>query len=298
MEDEPKTVYGDKPKPVSKNKRLLWILLGSLCLVAFLIFITRTPKKSSEHVAVKGATDEQRNLYSKAEIENLIKEKALEEMQNKETHKPQQVAIAAKRSLNSQIAVFVKEEAKQSPREDRQEKEKSLNISTGVKVKAHLANAIFSLNVSSPVIAITDEDLKKDDVVILPKNTQFVGDAAILKSRDRVNVQFSTMVLPDGKELKVRAMALGLDGSGGVKGKVDKQYDKSLLRAAGETALAGAAVELGVRDRPFTLTDELRLNAARNLTGDARGALNDVKIEESITVEAYTPILVLFLDSI
>ncbi len=298
MEDEPKTVYGDKPKPALKKKQVLWVLMGGLCLIVLFFFFAGTPKKPSGRVEVKGATDEQKNLYSRAEIENLIKEKALEETDKKEIHKQQQTAVVSKRTLNSPIAVFVEEKEKPKPREVRQEKAQGLNIATGVKVKAHLANAIFSFNVSSPVVAITDEDLKKDDVVILPKNTQFVGDAAILKSRDRVNVKFSTMVLPDGKELNVRAMALGLDGSGGVKGKVDKQYDKSLLRAAGETALAGAAVVLGVRDRPLTLTDELRLNAARNLTDDARDALNDVKVEESITVEAYTPILVLFLDSI
>ncbi len=179
-----------------------------------------------------------------------------------------------------------------------QEKNRDLGISTGVKVKAHLANAIFSFNVSSPVVAVTDEDFKKDDAVILPKGTQFVGDAGIVKSRDRVNINFSTMILPDGRELKARAMALSLDGSGGVKGKVDKQYDKSFLRAVGETLLSGAALVVGTREQPLTLTDELRLNAARNLTDDARGALNNVKIEESITVESYTPILVLFLESV
>ncbi len=298
MEDEPKTVYGDKPKSVTKHKRVLWILLGSVCFVfLFLLFFSasKKPHKRAEAKVVKG---EQRNLYSKAEIENLIKEKALEEMDRKQTNKSQQVAVASKRALNSPIAVFVKEEVKQEMRGDWQERKQSLNISTGVKVKAHLANAIFSFNVSSPVIAVTDEDLKKDGVVLLPKNTQFIGDAGILKSRDRVNVKFSTMVFPDGREMKVRAMALGLDGSGGVKGKVDKQYDKSLLRAAGETALAGAALVVGTSARPLTLGDELRLNAARNLTSDAREALNDVKIEESVTVEAYTPVLVLFLDSL
>jgi len=62
--------------------------------------------------------------------------------------------------------------------------------------------------------------------------------------------------------------------------------------------LAGAAMVLGTRDRALTLEDELRLNASRNLTDDAQEALNQVRIEESITVEAYTPILILFLESL
>ena len=87
-----------------------------------------------------------------------------------------------------------------------------LGVPTGVKIKAHLANAIFSFNVSSPVIAVVDEDYGKDDVTLIPKGTQFIGDAGIVKSRDRVNVKFSTMVLPDGREMPVKAMALSLDG--------------------------------------------------------------------------------------
>ncbi len=298
MEEEPIAFFEDKPKPAVKNKRVLWILLGSLSLIVLFFFLTATSKKPHGREKVKDVTGELKNLYSKAEIENLIKEKAIEEIEKKETDKEHQADAMSKRTLNSKIAVFVEDDVKQNAPEATHEKENNLNISTGVKVKAHLANAIFSFNVSSPVIAITDEDLKKDGVVLLPKNTQFIGDAGILKSRDRVNIKFSTMVFPDGREMKVRAMALGLDGSGGVKGKVDKQYDKSLLRAAGETALAGAALVVGTSARPLTLGDELRLNAARNLTSDAREALNDVKIEESVTVEAYTPILVLFLDSL
>jgi type IV secretory pathway VirB10-like protein len=171
-----------------------------------------------------------------------------------------------------------------------------LGLPTGSKIKAHLANAIFSFNVTSPVVAVVDEDFIKDEKIIIPKGTQFIGDAGILKSRDRINVRFSVMVLPGGKEIKVNAMALSLDGSGGIKGKVDKQGGKSILKSIGEMVLAAGTVVLGTKDRAVTLEDELRLNAARNLSDDARDGLNQVKIEESISTQAYTPILILFLD--
>ena len=298
MDEDVKKFFGDKPKLPAKSKRVLGILLGGICLFALFLFFIQSPKKHAARPDAESGEKDLKGLYSRAEIESLIKEKTMEEMEKKEVRKPQETVPGQKRKLNSQIAVFIKDEGKQNTGEVAQQKDQRLNIPTGEKIKAHLANAIFSFNVSSPVVAITDEDVKKDAVVIIPKNTKFVGDAGIVKSRDRVNIKFSTMILPDGRELKVRAMGLGLDGSGGIKGRVDKQYDKSLLRAAGETALAGAAIVLGTRERALTLGDELRLNAARNLTDDAHEALNNVKIEESITVEAYTPILVLFLESV
>ncbi len=298
MENNPIRFFGDRAKLSFKKGKTVWIGLAALCLLGLLIFLSQEPKKHSSRTKVVETDSDQKNLYSKAEIESLIKEKSLEEMEKKETQNPRQQVSTPQRKLNSKIAVFIKEEIKQNAREVGPQKDKTRQIPTGVKVKAHLANAIFSFNVSSPVLAITDEDVTKDDAVVLPKNTQFVGDAGIVKSRDRVNIRFSTMVLPDGKEVKIRAMALGLDGSGGIKGKVDKQYDKSLFRAAGETVLAGASLVLGAQNRALTLEDELRLNAARNLTDDAHQALNNVKVEESISVEAYTPLLVLFLEQV
>ena len=176
--------------------------------------------------------------------------------------------------------------------------------------KRDLASQIFSFNVSSPVIAVVDEDVKQGDQVVIPRGTQFIGNAAVLKSKDRVNIKFNVMVLPDGREIKVKAMALSLDGSGGIQGRVDRELDKSIFKAIGEVALSGAALAIGTRDRALTLEDQIRLNAARNpkgrgpqrglygLTDDAENALRRVKPEKSITIEAYTPILVLFLDFI
>lgn len=250
--------------------------------------------------------EERRNVYSKTEIENLIKGQIAQEMEKTETKKPKDVRdISHIRKYASPIAVYIRKEDETKENgtkflklEETSRQDHVFGISTGTKIKAVLANAIFSFNVSSPVIAFTDEDVIKDGKVIIPKGTQFIGNAGILKSRDRVNVLFSVMIPPCGKELKIRAMALSLDGSGGIAGKVEKQYDKSFLKAAGEILLGGAALVVGTTStQAMTLEDEVRLNAARNLTDDAQGALSQVRIEESIRVEAYTPILVLVLES-
>lgn len=297
MTDEPKTFMQDDKK-INKKPLILFAVTAIIFLLG-VVFMMSSSKRVKHPAKNKAGAEEKREVYSKAEIENLIKGQIAVEIEKTDAKKPKEVSSRQGRKLSSPIAVFIRkeEEPKISRTEGGAKQDKNIGISTGTKIKAYLANAIFSFNVSSPVIAVADEDVKKDGKIVIPKGTQFIGEAGIVKSRNRVNIQFSTMVLPDGREVRVRAMALSLDGAGGVIGKVDKQFDKSILKSAGEIILGGAALVVGTSNRAMTLEDELRLNAARNLTDDAKGALSQVRPEESIRVEAYTPILVLALES-
>lgn len=296
MNTEPKSFYTKIGQPLEKNKRLVIALAACICAVILFVVYKNQPVSKKTEIKATSTKDES-TFYSKSEIDNLIKgQLSKKESDQKEKIVQIQAKPTEKRKLKTAIAVFIKAAEEKKPAPTVTENDKSVEIPTGSKIKAHLANAIFSFNVTSPVVAVVDEDFVKDEQVIIPKGTQFIGDAGILKSRDRINVRFSVMVLPSGKETKVSAMALGLDGSGGIKGRLDKQSDKSIFKALGETLLAGSAVVLGRTNNALSLSDELRLNTARNLSDDARNSLNQVKIEESVSVEAYTPILVLFLD--
>jgi len=297
MADIPKTFLQDHKK---MDKKAI-ILVGSVALIFLVavLFLMSSSKRVKRPAKPKASVEERRDVYSKTEIENLIKGQIAEEMEKTDANKPKETSSERGRKLGSPIAVFIKKEnVPETEKTQAGTKQYSeIGIPLGTKIKAFLSNAIFSFNIASPVVAITDEDVSKDGKVIIPRGTQFIGEAGIVKSRDRVNIQFASMVMPDGRETRIRAMALSQDGSGGIKGKVDKQLDKSVLKAAGEILLGGAALVVGTSNRAMTLEDELRLNAARNLTDDARGALSQVRPEESIRVEAYTPILVLILES-
>lgn len=294
MKPEPKAFYTKVGLPLLKNKRLLVLGAVVFCAVILVLFKNQHVPKTE----IKTTPAEENTLYTKDEIDSFIKEQLLKKESDEINTGPVQTNPPENRKFKTAIAVFIKKEDDEKTVTVISPVNEDLGIPTGSKIKAHLANAIFSFNVTSPVVAVVDEDFIKDEKIIIPKGTQFIGDAGILKSHDRINVRFSVMVLPGGKEIKVNAMALSLDGSGGIKGKVDKQGGKSILKSIGETILAAGAVVLGTKDRAVTLEDELRLNAARNLSDDARDGLNQVKIEESISTQAYTPIFVLFLDSL
>lgn len=295
MTSEPKSFYAKPKLSLMKNKRL--VIAGAIGIGVVMLFFLYQNEHAHKNAQIKPPSrTEENTLYSKAEIDALIKDQlSKREFDQKNKYQHSDLKTSASRKLKTAIAVYVKKKEEVKSLAQVSVKNKTLGIPTGSKLKAHLANAIFSFNVTSPAVAVVDEDFSKDGEVIIPKGTEFIGDAGILKSVDRINVRFSVMVLPSGKELKVSAMALSLDGSGGIRGKVDRQDDKSIFKVLGETTLAAGAVVLGTQNRALTLEDELRLNTARNLSDDARGALNQVKIEESITVEAYTLIQILFL---
>ena len=144
------------------------------------------------------------------------------------------------------------------------------------------------------------KDVEKNGKVVIPKDSQFLGMAGILKSINRVNVNFDRLIFPDGREVRVRAMALSEDGSAGIAGRVSKHRDMRVLKALGETALAGAAIfgRGGVSTDPYSFEDRLRENAFDNLTGMAREDIRNVKTDVSITVDSFTPVQVILMETV
>lgn len=179
------------------------------------------------------------------------------------------------------------------------EKEQPLGLPAGTKVPAFLEDRIFSFNVAAPVIAIIAKDFKWNGRTVIPKGSKLLGEANVLKSLDRINVNFERLIFPDGSERRVRAIALADDGASGIRGKLDKHRDTKVLKAIGETLLSGASLFVGsTSSSPYSLQDQLRSNVAQNLSNQAAQDLRSVKVAESITVEASTPVQVVFLEAL
>lgn len=94
---------------------------------------------------------------------------------------------------------------------------------TGFTFPVVLRTAIFSYNIVTPVIVETEHDITFLGKTMLPKNTKIIGSASVTKSADRVNVNFATIVFPDGEEIPFSGMALHTDGSAGIPGKVKRE---------------------------------------------------------------------------
>ncbi len=282
------------------KERKFWVAFAVIFFI-YLIYRWETrrvsePKKVKEFALI---SDESRKTFSQSDFNpsRTVKRSQIQERSYNGGKPPQK-----ERNYATDIAVFLyhdeqKEKKRVSLKEGKESKK--IGLPAGTKIPAMVKDSIFSFNVGAPVTAVVTNDFLKDSSVLIPKESKFLGEAGVLRSLNRINVHFELLIFPDGTEHRVRALALSEDGSAGVKGRVSKHTDMKVLKAIGETTLAGVSLFAGgIQNSPYSLQDNLRMNLAQNLTSEARGNLRDVKVDTSITVEGFTPIQVILLDGI
>jgi type IV secretory pathway VirB10-like protein len=305
----PEPAFLDEPEGFEKMrfqaKDLLgapWVKWGGAILLAIVVALILMPHSSKRKVTKGSVTPEEKRLTMTAISMGQAIETASKPVRVQEPERPLKIQTRSKRKLDSKIAVFVRaplEDPQNSSRKDPVERLK-LNIPSGTKIPAFLEDRVFSFNVEAPVLAVLAKDFSVEDKVVIPKGSKFVGEANVLKSLDRINVRFHLLVMPDGRELRVNAMALSEDGAAGIKGKTQKYTDMKVLKAIGESVLSVGALFLGRGSSTdaFNLEDQLRLNVAQNLSDDAQRSLQRVKIDKSVTVEGGKPVFVFLLEAI
>jgi hypothetical protein len=304
----PEPGFYDKPKGLKKAIGITYDLLEKkwvrFVLVVLLIYIVsavffKTSKKNAR--VLPPQSEEKRVLATSQSMDRAI-DLSAKGPKSKSEPDPIRPNRSGKRKYGTDIAVFVEKPESLNEgavsKKDRQPDIK-LGIPSGTKIPALLADRVFSFNVAAPVTALVSKDFKFQDKVAIPKDSKFLGEVNVVKSVDRVNVRFDLLILPDGRELRVRAVALSEDGSAGIKGRVDKHTDTKVLKAVGETLLAGASMFVGARSQdPYSLEDQMRVNLAENLANQASQDIRSVKTDKSITVESGVRILVMLLEAV
>jgi type IV secretion system protein VirB10 len=161
-------------------------------------------------------------------------------------------------------------------------------LPTGFTFDAILGGAIYSYNLLTPAIALVDEDIVFLNQVVIPRNSKLIGVVQVAHSVDRVNIDFHTLVFPDGQEIKFGAMALSPDGSAGVKGKVENHKDVYAASIAMQTIATGVQAGVAVAEPSVTnsMLNGLTQAAAQNIQTP------NLKQLESISIEARAPIRV------
>ena len=282
-----------------QKKRIIMFMV-IIPAVFFLLFYVSRPVKKSRKQEIKA--DEKRTLVTASSMDRAI-EVAKKESGPTKTEREDKKQQVKKRNYATDMAVYVfKDEKKAGSSSERilNKKVPPLGLPSGTKIPGLVSNRIFSFNVAAPVLAIVAKDFTWQGKVVIPKDSQFFGEASVLKSLDRINVTFDLLIFPDGREMRVRAMALSEDGSSGIKGKVQKHRDIKVLKAIGETVLGGVSLfaRNGGGPNPYSLEDQMRLNLAQNLTNQASQDLRSVRVDESITVEAFTSMQVILLEAV
>lgn len=139
-------------------------------------------------------------------------------------------------------------------------------VPLGSMVKCLLIHNIVTNNFEAPVIAQVWEDFYFDGELLLPFGTRIYGTASSGRERDRVTVKFHDIVFQDGKTIKINAIGLSQDGSGGLTGTIINDNNKKTIIGMAFNLLSGMA--LG-----FQQTTTNALTGMNQVEANSRNAL-------------------------
>ena len=117
-------------------------------------------------------------------------------------------------------------------------------VPLGSMIKCILIHNIVTNNFNAPVIAQVWDDFYFNGNLLLPFGTRIYGTAFAGRQRNRISVKFHSIVFQDGKTLKIDAIGLSKDGSGGLTGTVVDHRNKKIFIGMATNFLSGMALGL------------------------------------------------------
>jgi hypothetical protein len=170
-----------------------------------------------------------------------------------------------------------------------------LGLATGTRLRARLESAA-STAVRTPVLAVVEYNYERDGEIIVPAGAKAVGH---IRNGDRsgyVDIQFDSLLMPDGAVVPIEAAATGLDLRP-LKGKVEgKNTGKNVLvRSLSGIGQAGSMlVGQGSLNQPLSESDLVRERVSNNVgeAGDEEVSRLAITQHIVVTISADTPIYV------
>lgn len=117
----------------------------------------------------------------------------------------------------------------------------TLGLPLGTELRAVLEKTVVADDQAVPVIARLLDDYRKDGQVVVPRNTRIFG-ATQGMMENRVEVRFSKLVMPDGKEYAFSGIAMDTAGGGGIQGDLKRKWGSRGRNVVGNAILGAAGV--------------------------------------------------------
>ncbi|MGE5109579.1 MAG: hypothetical protein ACM3JB_01895 [Acidobacteriaceae bacterium] len=173
--------------------------------------------------------------------------------------------------------------------------ELSLGLATGTRLRARLESAA-STAVRAPVLAVIEYNYEQGGEIIVPAGSKAVGHIRQANRSGYVDLEFDSLLMPDGASVPIEAAATGLDLRP-LKGKVEgKNTGKNVLvRSLSGIGQAGSLfLGQGGLNQPLSESDLMRERVASNIgeTGDEEVSRLAVNQQIVVTVSAGMPIYV------
>jgi hypothetical protein len=167
--------------------------------------------------------------------------------------------------------------------------ELGLGLATGTRLRARLDSAA-STAVRAPVLAVIEYNYEEGGEIIVPAGAKAVGHLREANRSGYVDLQFDSLLMPDGTSVPIEAAATGLDLRP-LKGKVEgKNTGKNVLvRSLSGIGQAGSMfLGQGSLNQPLSESDLMRERAASNVgeTGDEEVSRLAVNQQLVVTVPA------------
>jgi len=167
-----------------------------------------------------------------------------------------------------------------------QARQLQLQLPAGTEIVAHTTNAISS-GLESPVIAVVDRNVELNESVVIPQGARVIGYTAGAV-KDRINIRFNSVLLPNNREIPISGLALMKDGSAGLVGKVQGSGHPILSGAArigtGAAVVATEFVGQGSLNQPFSQADYLRNQMAAEVATQGNRLSNRFQQTMSIPI--------------
>ncbi|MDH4467984.1 MAG: TrbI/VirB10 family protein [Bacteriovoracaceae bacterium] len=105
-------------------------------------------------------------------------------------------------------------------------------LSPGTKFLVRLTEKIIVANQGMPVIGFIPKDVAPDGDLAIPQGSKLIGDITFDDSSERAQVNWRSIIFPDGRERPLSGLGVGRDGQLGVEGNVKST---SVKNAVGKT---------------------------------------------------------------
>jgi hypothetical protein len=173
--------------------------------------------------------------------------------------------------------------------------ELGLGLATGTRLRARLESAA-STAVRAPVLAVIEYNYEQAGEIIVPAGAKAVGHIREANRSGYVDLQFDSLLMPDGASVPIEAAATGLDLRP-LKGKVEgKNTGKNVLvRSLSGIGQAGSMfLGQGSLNQPLSESDLIRERVSSNIgeTGDEEVSRLAVNQQIVVTVSAGVPVYI------
>jgi len=171
-----------------------------------------------------------------------------------------------------------------------------LELDTGTRLRARLESAA-STAVQAPVLAVIEYNYERDGEIVVPAGAKAVGRIRDANRSGYVDIQFDSLLLPDGASVPIQATATNLDLRP-LKGKVEgKNTGKNvLMRSLSGIGQAGSMlIGQGSLNQPLSESDLVRERFGSNIgeAGDEEVSRLAMTQHIVVTVSAGVPIYVI-----